>query len=217
MKTNSLLKRITGLNCIVIRSKLRKLVANETPKPSRMKFISLIKFPGSQQMFQRVNTSTHGTSHWPLHWSFWQGNLSERLDFAAWHRSARRLWEHHERLGMCFFVSGEGVRQSWPGIFTSRLAFEARLVDRAASSAVSHDCVNVHTPAYHRHSHVAQFRVICESVPRQILLLRLLVVCGEARVTWVLQFDKKSEAHHTPFTINHKRSTKSPSQTPKCM
>ena len=52
-------------------------------------------------------------------------------------------------------------------------------------------------------------------VPRQILLLGLLVIPGAARGTRFLQFDKKSGAYHTSF--NHQRSTKSPSQTQKCM
>ena len=60
-----------------------------------------------------------------------------------------------------------------------------------------------------------QFRVPCESVPRQILLVVLLVIPGAARGTRVLQFDKRSEVYHTSF--NHQRSTKSPIQTQKCM
>ena len=52
-------------------------------------------------------------------------------------------------------------------------------------------------------------------VPRQVLLVGLLVLPGAATGTQVLQFDKKSGAYHTSF--NHQRSTKSPSQTQKCM
>ena len=51
----------------------------------------------------------------------------------------------------------------------------------------------------------AQLRVFCESVPRQILLLGLLVFPGAARGTRVLQFDKKLGAYHTslkPPVIN---------------
>ena len=62
---------------------------------------------------------------------------------------------------------------------------------------------------------VRQFWVFCESVPRQILLLGLPVLPGAATGTQVLQFDKKSGAYHISF--NHQRSTKSPSQTQKCM
>ena len=62
---------------------------------------------------------------------------------------------------------------------------------------------------------VGQFRVFCESVPRQVLLVGLLVIPGAATGTQVLQFDKKWGAYHTSF--NHQRSTKSPSQTQKCM
>ena len=65
-----------------------------------------------------------------------------------------------------------------------------------------------HVPAY-------QFRVFCESVPRETLLLRLLVIPGAARGTRVLRFDKRSGAYHTSF--NHQRSTKSPTQTQKDM
>ena len=53
-----------------------------------------------------------------------------------------------------------------------------------------------------------QFRVFCESLPRQILLLGLPVISGAATGTHVLQFDKKPGALHTSF--NHQRSTTSP-------
>ena len=56
---------------------------------------------------------------------------------------------------------------------------------------------------------------LLRSVPRQVLLVGLLVIPGAATGTQVLQFDKKSGAYHTSFT--HQRSTKSPSQTQKCM
>ena len=60
-----------------------------------------------------------------------------------------------------------------------------------------------------------QFWVFCESVPRQIFLLGLPVIHGAATGTQVLQFDRKSGAHHTSF--NHQPSTNSPSQIQKCM
>ena len=56
---------------------------------------------------------------------------------------------------------------------------------------------------------------LLRSVPRQVLLVGLLVIPGAATGTQVLQFDKKSGAYHTSF--NHQRSTKSASQTQKCM
>ena len=62
---------------------------------------------------------------------------------------------------------------------------------------------------------MGQFRVFCESVPRETLLLGLLVILGAARSTRVLQFDKRSGGYHTSF--NHQRSTKSLSQAQKCM
>ena len=44
-----------------------------------------------------------------------------------------------------------------------------------------------------------QFRVFCESVPRQILLLGLPVLPGAATGTQVLQFDKKKIRSVPPF------------------
>ena len=77
------------------------------------------------------------------------------------------------------------------------------------SSSASRGCVHVHVPAYRW----VNFGSFAESVPRQVLILGLLVIPGAATGSQVLQFDKKSGAYHTSF--NHQRSTKSPSQNAK--
>ena len=63
---------------------------------------------------------------------------------------------------------------------------------------------------------VGQFQVFYESVPRQILFLRLLVIPGAARGTRVLQFDKKNQERTTlPSTTSDRQ--RAPSQTQKCI
>ena len=57
------------------------------------------------------------------------------------------------------------------------------------SSTASRSCF--HVPRTGLPLQVGQFRVFCESVPRQILFFVLLVIPGAARGTRVLQFDKK--------------------------
>ena len=76
-------------------------------------------------------------------------------------------------------------------------------------------CGCVHVPCTILPLQVGQFRVFCESVPRQILILRLLAIPGAARSTRVLQFEKISGAYHTSF--NHQRSTNRPTQAQKCV
>ena len=51
-----------------------------------------------------------------------------------------------------------------------------------------------------------QFRVFCESVPRQFLLLGLPVLPGAATGTQVLQFDKKNQERTTlPSTTSDRQ------------
>ena len=111
----------------------------------------------------------------------------------------------------------ERVLPDWPWIWASRrLASEARLilsqvVDRAGRVEAWAPLAELYM--YRLTMQRCQFRVFCESVPWQILLLGPLVIPGAARRIWwrVLQCDKKSGAHHIAF--NHQRSTRSLSKT----
>ena len=100
--------------------------------------------------------------------------------------------EQHGRLGMmCFFVSGERVLPSLPWMSASRrLSSEAQdsygvklSTEKTGSKLLRLSWLRSCTSSLP----VGQFRVFCESVPRQILLLGFLVIPGPARGTRVLQ------------------------------
>ena len=155
---------------------------------------------------------------------FGEGVSVNEFALAAWHRtrSARSTFE----LEWTAWASQYVLFCEWGRVLarlpwrwaSKRLASEARLllsqvVDRVGRIEAPPPLAAAFMYMYRLTG--GQFRVFCESVPRQILFLGLLVFPGAARETRVLQFDKKSGAYHTSF--NHQRSTKSPSQTQKCM
>ena len=149
------------------------------------------------QMLQIVNTETHGTSHLPLRRSFWQRNLSKQVRLAAWLRSARSTiegtaWASRYVL-LCNCELGESVTKFTTNVsiktscFRSKTPTESSCLPESGpdrSSFASRGCVRVCTCTGLQ---VGQFRVFCESVPRQILLLGLLVIPGAARGTRVLK------------------------------
>ena len=177
----------------------------------------------------------HCASHLYLHCSFWRrprnlrktSSLSRLGTVAPWPDWRLSSRKQHGRLGMCFFVSGAPEGESattWslPRMWASRpLASEARLlltqvVDRvgrieAPPPLLAAFIDHVHVPAGGSISGLLRKR----ATANPFNLLGLLVIPGATTGTQVLQFDKKSGAYHIFF--NHQRSTKSPSQTQKCM
>ena len=92
-------------------------------------------------------------------------------------------------------LKSEGFVQTktrWSSDSKCRPPFQSKDVRRLGPSVATWPCAVCQ---------MDQFRVFCESVPRQILLLGLPVLPGAATGTQVLQFDKKSEAYHIFF--NH--------------
>ena len=154
---------------------------------------------------------------------FGEGTWANEVTFTAWYRSARSTiegtawasryvllceWEGRTtaKLTMNVSIKTSCFRSKTPTESSCRQIEEARSKLLRLSQLRSCTCTSLQ---------VGQFQVFSESVPRKILLLRLLFIPGAARGTRVLQFDKKSGAYHTSF--NHQRSTKSPSKSQKCM
>ena len=98
------------------------------------------------------------------------------------------------------------MKTRWSSDWTWKPTFQSKDVRRMGPSSATSPSTACQ---------MGQFRVFCESRPRETLLLGLLVILGAARSTRVLQFDKRSGGYHTSF--NHQRSTKSLAQAQKCM
>ena len=111
--------------------------------------------------------------------------------------------DYEEMLAKTWRLGTDEDALRWSSDWTRRPTFQSKDVRRLGSGQPCAVC------------QMDQFQVFCESLPRQILLLGLPVIPGASTGTRVLQFHKNSEAYHTSF--NHQRSTKSPSQTQKCM
>ena len=154
---------------------------------------------------------------------FGERTWANELAFAAWQRSARSTIELEGTAWAARYVLlclwGESATKFTMNVSIKTSCFRSKTPPESSCRqsrpdrfSASRGCKRSCTCTGLQ---VRQFWVFCESVPRQILLPGLPVLPGAATGTQVLQFDKKSGAYHISF--NHQRSTKSPSQTQKCM
>ena len=129
---------------------------------------------------------------------FGEGTWANAFAFAAWHRSARSTiegtaWASRYVLLCEWGESTNGKLTMNVSIKTSCFRSKTHLESSCRqsrpdrSSSASRGCGHVQGLLLQ----VGQFRVFCERVPRQIPLIRPLVIPGAARGTRVLQFDKK--------------------------